>query len=96
MSIRKYVADLDDGYIDQLDNLVDVFMKKNSQLNLSAIREQEGVEIKHVVDSLLSRDLDAVREAEKVLDLGTGGGFPGLLGGGSPGGGDLSNAAALM
>ena len=25
-----------------------------------------------------------------------GGGFPGLLGGGSPGGGDLSNAAALM
>lgn len=40
--------------------LVDIFITMNSQLNLSAIRDAEGVYVKHILDSL---------ELTKILDL---------------------------
>ena len=38
----------------------------------------EGVDV-HVADSLVALDLPAVREAHRLADLGSGGGFPGLV-----------------
>jgi 16S rRNA G527 N7-methylase RsmG len=34
------------------DNLINLFLKLNSQLNLSAIRDFDGVYQKHILDSL--------------------------------------------
>jgi 16S rRNA G527 N7-methylase RsmG len=34
------------------NRLIEVFLKKNSELNLSAIRDKEGVRLKHIDDSL--------------------------------------------
>ena len=36
--------------------LIDAFLKKNSELNLSAIRDEEWVRIKHINDSLKIHD----------------------------------------
>ena len=39
------------------DTLIQVFLKKNSELNLSALRDEKSVEIKHINDSLHIKEL---------------------------------------
>lgn len=41
----------------QLQKLVSIFLKKNTHINLSAIRDEEGVWVKHINDSLITTDL---------------------------------------
>ncbi len=49
----------------------------NQRYNLTAIREKEQIRVKHFLDSLTC--LKVIREpAGKVIDIGTGAGFPGL------------------
>jgi 16S rRNA (guanine527-N7)-methyltransferase len=76
--LGKYLPNLNSEHITQLNTLADLFLEWNQKLNLSAIRDREGVIMKHIVDSLLIMDYEWVKAGQKVLDLGTGGGFPGL------------------
>lgn len=62
----------------QLEKLSDCFLQWNSQLNLSAIRDREGVLLKHIIDSLLVLPFDQIPAGSSVIDIGTGGGFPGI------------------
>ena len=58
------------------DRLVQAFLEKNKQINLSAIRDSEWVRVKHIQDSL---ELEKIIEWEKwmqIADIWTGGGFP--------------------
>lgn len=62
---------------EKLAALLPIFLEKNSQVNLSAIRDEAGVAEKHFLDSLaLGKFLDL--SGLRVLDLGSGGGFPGI------------------
>ena len=52
---------------------------QQSHHSLTAVREPTlGVEV-HVADSLAGLDVQAVREASLIADLGSGAGFPGLV-----------------
>ncbi len=64
----------------QLQKFVSLFLEKNKHINLSAIRDEEGVWQKHIEDSLVVLPLfeQFGDKKLKILDLGTGGGFPGL------------------
>lgn len=64
----------------QLQKFVSLFLEKNKHINLSAIRDEEGVWAKHIEDSLITLQLfeQFGDKNLKILDLGTGGGFPGL------------------
>lgn len=55
---------------------LDLFMEYNAHTNLSAIRTTEGVIEKHFIDSLMLGNF--VTLSWKVLDIGSGGGFPGI------------------
>lgn len=57
-------------------SLIEVFLAKNAQINLSAIRGAEGVYLKHVLDSLELMKIFSFKAGQVVCDLGTGGGFP--------------------
>lgn len=58
------------------ERYADLFMEYNAHTNLSAIRDREGVVSKHFADSAM---LLSFEEPEgRVLDIGTGGGFPGI------------------
>jgi 16S rRNA (guanine527-N7)-methyltransferase len=48
----------------------------NRKINLTAITDDEGIAVKHLVDSLSL--LKVVRGAGRMLDIGSGGGFPGI------------------
>lgn len=51
----------------------------NSQFNLTAIRDPEGIRIKHFLDSITCMlAMDARKLPENLVDVGTGAGFPGI------------------
>lgn len=52
----------------------------NERVNLTAIRDSEGVRVKHFLDSLtILKAWDRTRPPERLIDVGTGAGFPGLV-----------------
>jgi 16S rRNA (guanine527-N7)-methyltransferase len=56
--------------------LVDELEQGNAQFNLTAIRDRPGMLSKHVLDSL---SLQPHLRGERLADVGTGAGFPGLV-----------------
>ncbi len=50
----------------------------NESLNLTAIRDERGVLLKHFADSLTCLTYDGFVDGISVIDVGTGAGFPGL------------------
>lgn len=51
-------------------------MEKNKQINLSAIRDEEWVKVKHIQDSLELEKIIDWKEWMRIADIGTGWGFP--------------------
>lgn len=49
-----------------------------SKVNLTAIRDREGIIEKHLIDSILPLRLWEVTEGVRCLDIGTGAGFPAI------------------
>ena len=56
----------------------DYLLDYNSHTNLTAIRDKEGVYLKHFLDSA-SVGFVYKLTSEKILDIGTGAGFPGVV-----------------
>jgi 16S rRNA (guanine527-N7)-methyltransferase len=61
-----------------IDGHVRLLLAWTPHINLTAIREPAAVAIVHVLDSLSGLAWLRDRAPERVLDLGSGGGFPGL------------------
>lgn len=62
---------------EQLAAYMHQVLMMNEQINLTSIREPAEFINKHILDSLaMVQELD--RQIETILDLGTGGGFPGI------------------
>lgn len=59
--------------------LIKVFLNKNKQINLSAIRDGQGVRDKHIRDSLEIKNAFELHQNMKICDVGTGWGFPLLI-----------------
>lgn len=70
------------GNFEKLNELALAVESKSKEVNITAIRDFEGIWQKHIIDSLEVSKVEVVRsvleKGVKVLDLGTGGGFPGL------------------
>lgn len=58
---------------------LDLVLERNEHINLTAVRDPNEALVKHVLDSLAIVDLPEYKEAEKIIDVGTGAGFPGVL-----------------
>ena len=56
--------------------LINTFLDRNSKLNLSAIRDADGVYVKHILDSLELTKIIDFSDYQSVCDVGTGWGFP--------------------
>jgi 16S rRNA (guanine527-N7)-methyltransferase len=61
-----------------IDGHVRLLLAWTRAINLTAIREPAAVATGHVIDSLSAVPWLRHRAAERILDLGSGGGFPGL------------------
>ena len=63
--------------LDLLDKYAEILVEYNQKVNLTAITDPEGIEDKHFADSLLLANLPET--AGKLVDVGTGAGFPGVV-----------------
>ena len=68
---------LDESRAETLERFAALLLKKNEVMNLTAITEPEAVAQLHLLDSAaLTRFVDL--SGKKVVDVGTGAGFPGM------------------
>ena len=58
---------------------VDRILEINEHINLTAVRDRDEAVIKHLADSLSVLEVSEFWDAESVIDVGTGAGFPGAL-----------------
>jgi 16S rRNA (guanine527-N7)-methyltransferase len=72
---RQLGIDLSDARAETLLRLVDELEQGNAKFNLTAIRDRPGMLCKHVLDSL---SVQPYLRGERVADIGTGAGFPGM------------------
>jgi 16S rRNA (guanine527-N7)-methyltransferase len=69
---------LSTAQLNSLDTFEKELLKWNERINLTAIRDPEQIRIKHFLDSLSCISVMRDIPMEKVIDIGTGAGFPGL------------------
>jgi len=69
---------LDPAARDAIDGHARLLLAWTAAINLTAIREPAAVGLAHVVDSLSALGLLRERGIDRFIDLGSGGGYPGL------------------
>ena len=69
---------LDETALERFDIYGKLLVEWNEKINLTAITDPEGVTIKHFLDSVTIFSYVDIPEGAKVIDVGTGAGFPGL------------------
>lgn len=69
---------LDEQALERFDIYGKLLVEWNEKINLTAITDPEGITIKHFLDSLTILGYVDIPEGAKVIDVGTGAGFPGL------------------
>ncbi len=76
--VERYFPDLTAQQRQRLDHLPHFYQEWNTRVNLVSRQDIENLEVKHVLHSLsIARAFSFVPGAH-LLDLGTGGGFPGI------------------
>lgn len=74
---EQYGIELLEQESEKFAQFLALFIEYNTHTNLSAIRQRDAIIEKHFVDSLMLSG--AVEDISgKILDIGTGGGFPGI------------------
>ena len=69
---------LDVTQIDQFDRYLTLLLDWNTRINLTAITQPEEVAVRHFADSLTLLKSVELPEGGKIIDVGTGAGFPGV------------------
>ncbi len=62
----------------KLERFAHILLEENEKYNLTAIKDKELIRTKHFDDSLKLLDIYAFHSNDKVLDIGTGAGFPAI------------------
>lgn len=75
---EKFGIVLSDKQQEQFEAYYDYLVAQNEVMNLTAITEYKEVLYKHFLDSLFLANTVKDFQGKKVLDLGTGAGFPGI------------------
>src|SRR5262245_318576 len=76
--LRPFV-ELDPQRLEQISIYIDLLLKWNSRVNLTAVRRPEEMVQRHFGESFFAAARLLRRESEEsIIDLGSGAGFPGL------------------
>ena len=76
--LTKYFPDLTDQQMDQFGRLGSLYEEWNSQINVISRKDIEQLYERHVLHSLAIAKVIQFKPQTTILDVGTGGGFPGI------------------
>ena len=77
-SFEKLNIPFDNSVIEMFEQYMDGILEWNKKINLTAITDREEFISKHFVDSVLSYNFREYIDADSIIDIGTGAGFPGI------------------
>tara|TARA_R110001583_G_scaffold69109_1_gene196108 strand:- start:6238 stop:6879 length:642 start_codon:yes stop_codon:yes gene_type:complete len=77
-TILKHFSDLSETQINQFSKLEEVYKFWNAQINVISRKDIDELYTKHVLHSLGIAKVQPFKPNTSVLDVGTGGGFPGI------------------
>ena len=76
--ICKYFSDLNDKQIQQFSDLKELYEDWNSKINVISRKSINMLYTNHVLHSLAIAKVIQFKKGSSILDIGTGGGFPGI------------------
>ena len=76
--ILDQFPDLNEKQITQLSSLKNIYETWNSKINVISRKDIENIYIRHILHSLSIAKFIKFKRDATILDLGTGGGFPGI------------------
>lgn len=76
--IIKYFGDFTEKQLTQFAALKALYEDWNSKINVISRKDIEGLYLKHVLHSLSIAAVIEFRPGTQIIDIGTGGGFPGV------------------
>ena len=76
--LRVYFPSLTEKQIHQFEQLLPLYLEWNEKINVISRKDMDNFYERHVLHSLGIAQIIQFRAKTKVLDVGTGGGFPGI------------------
>ncbi|MCL4120320.1 UNVERIFIED_CONTAM: hypothetical protein GTU68_055096 [Idotea baltica] len=76
--ILKYFSNLTDDQIDKFSKLEALYQDWNLKINVVSRKDIDELYLRHVLHSLAITKVIAFEPKTKIMDVGTGGGFPGI------------------
>ena len=76
--IHKYFPDLTEKQIEQFTDLQQLYQHWNAQINVISRKNIDTLYTNHILHSLAIAKVIQFEKGTKILDIGTGGGFPGI------------------
>ena len=76
--IHKYFPDLTEKQIQQFSDLQELYEHWNAQINVISRKNMNTLYTNHILHSLSIAKVIQFEKGSKILDIGTGGGFPGI------------------
>lgn len=77
-TITKYFPSLSERQRDQFSMMMRLYPEWNEKINVISRKDIDNLEVNHLLHSLAIAKFIKIAPGSKVLDLGTGGGLPGL------------------
>lgn len=77
-AISKYFSQLSDTQVQQFKALETLYPEWNAKINVISRKDIGNIEVNHILHSLGIAKFISFSDGTKVLDFGTGGGFPGI------------------
>jgi 16S rRNA (guanine527-N7)-methyltransferase len=76
--VFKYFPDISDEQKEQFERLEELYSEWNAQINVISRKDTDNFYERHVLHSLAIAKVMEFKDGSKILDIGTGGGFPGI------------------
>lgn len=76
--IRKYFPELTDAQIEKIVGLESLVREWNEKINVISRKDTDNIFVHHILHSMAIAKVKQFKAGELVLDVGTGGGFPGI------------------
>ena len=74
----KYFPRLNDTQLSQLNDLKKIYKDLNKNVNVISRKSIDNINVFHILHSLSINKVIEFKRSTKIMDLGTGGGFPGI------------------
>lgn len=76
--IQKYFSDFSNKQVKQFQQLQDLYTDWNEKINVISRKDIDSLYEKHVLHSLAIATIIDLQSGTEIIDIGTGGGFPGI------------------